>query len=165
MSDAILTPPQTVAEAIQRFMAQKRIAVVGVSREKREYSRRMFRDLLDRGYNLVPVNPSATEIEDLPCFARLADLATVPPAALLLLPKAALPQALEECRVAGVKMVWIPLQGGKGAITDAHASVARDAGMTLIRGFCPYMFMDKTGFLHRLHGYIEKHGRAYQSAV
>ena len=42
---------------IQDFLAQKRIAVVGVSHDPKDFSRSLLRTLRERGYDAVAVNP------------------------------------------------------------------------------------------------------------
>ena len=60
-------------ERIQEFLGQKRLAIVGVSRKKQDFSRVLFREFQKRGYDVVAVNPSAQEIDGLPCFASVAE--------------------------------------------------------------------------------------------
>ena len=49
----------TLAVRANEFLAQRRIALVGVSRNPRDLSRTLFRELRRRGYDVVPVNPDA----------------------------------------------------------------------------------------------------------
>jgi hypothetical protein len=47
----------TERAAIARFLAGKRIALVGVSSRTEDFSRALFRELVARGYDVVPVHP------------------------------------------------------------------------------------------------------------
>ena len=58
-------------EQIQDFLDHKRVAVVGVSRESRDFSRGLFREFVKRGYDMVPVNPDSKEIEGRQCYQHL----------------------------------------------------------------------------------------------
>jgi predicted CoA-binding protein len=61
-------------EIIEDFLAQKRIAMVGLSRQPKDFSVMLFEELCRRGYDVVPVNPgSAAEVMGRPCFARVPD--------------------------------------------------------------------------------------------
>ncbi len=53
----------TSLEAARAFLASGRIALVGVSRDPREFSRYLFRELLARGIDAVPVSPVLGEAE------------------------------------------------------------------------------------------------------
>ena len=45
-------------QAIDSFLSCRRIAVVGVSRDPKDFSRAVFRAFVERGYDAVPVNPN-----------------------------------------------------------------------------------------------------------
>jgi CoA binding domain len=53
---------RTSIEPIDDFLAQKRIAIVGISREEKSMSVILFKELCDRGYDVVPVNPNVTGV-------------------------------------------------------------------------------------------------------
>src|SRR5512140_3348640 len=61
-------------EKARAFLALPRIALVGLSRDDKDFSRMVFRELVKRGIDVVPVNPGAAELEGRPCFPRLADV-------------------------------------------------------------------------------------------
>jgi predicted CoA-binding protein len=64
----------TSRKAIDEFLAQKRLAVVGVSRTARDYSRLVYREFRSRGYQAVPVNPNAAEVEGERCYPAVGDI-------------------------------------------------------------------------------------------
>ncbi len=146
----------TTREQIDEFLEHKRLAVVGVSRNPQDFTRQLFRDLRQRGYDLVPVNPNATEIEGQPCFAHVQDI--VPPVEGVLVMTAA--QASEEvvrdCAKAGVSRVWLHRGAGIGAVSQNAVDFCQQNGIGVVAGFCPYMFLPETAFIHRLHGFGKK---------
>jgi len=62
----------TLAEAAKDFLAQKRLAIVGVSRDSRQPANFNFRKLRDADYEVFPVNPQAALIEGMPGDVLLA---------------------------------------------------------------------------------------------
>src|SRR5271157_5480987 len=76
-------------QMIQDFLGQKRLAVVGVSRQPKDVSLALFREFRKRGYDAVPVNPEAEQIDDQTCFARLQAVHPPVDGALLMTPPAA----------------------------------------------------------------------------
>jgi len=50
-------------ETIEDFLAQKRIAMAGISRDPASFSVKLFEELCRRGYDVVPVNPNAAEVQ------------------------------------------------------------------------------------------------------
>jgi len=137
----------------QDFLSQKRVAVVGVSRDPKDFTRGVFRELQRRGYAVVPVNPQAVEVEGERCFARLQDVVPVVDAALLMTPPAVTEAVVRDCAEAGITRVWMHQGAGRGAVSPEAVSFCHERGMSLVAGACPYMFLPGTGFGHRLHGF------------
>jgi len=61
-------------EIIEDFLAQKRIAMAGISRDPANFSLKLFEELCRRGYDVVPVNPNTAEVQGRRCFARVQDI-------------------------------------------------------------------------------------------
>ena len=132
---------------IDEFYRQKRLAIVGVSRDDKAYSRMVFRELRQRGYDVVPVNPAATEIDGVRCYANIAEVAPAVGGALVLLPAEAATAAVSDCAQAGVGRLWLRND------VPAAREVCRGQGITLIAGYCPFMFMPGTAFVHKCHAF------------
>lgn len=141
----------TGRRAIDEFLAQKRLAVVGVSRSAKDYTRLVFREFQARGYQAVPVNPNAAEVEGERCYARVGEIDPPVEAALLLTPPAASGAALADCAGAGIRRVWMYRSAGTGA-----RAFCREHEITLIAGRCPLMFLSNAGGIHRFHGFLLK---------
>jgi predicted CoA-binding protein len=145
-------------DMIAQFLGLKRIAVVGLSREGKDFTRALFRDLLARGYDAVPVNPAATEIEGHRCYPRVQDVLPPVEGALLLTPPEATEQLVRDCDEAGVRHLWMHRGAGRGAVSPAAVRLARSRGLTVVAGACPYMFLPQAGFVHRAHGWFSRRG-------
>jgi predicted CoA-binding protein len=96
---------------IEAFLALRRIAVVGVSRKAASYSRLVFGELRQRGYDLVPVHPLAREIDGIPCARSLAEVQPPPEAALILTRPDLYAELGEQARQADVAAVWFRQKG------------------------------------------------------
>jgi predicted CoA-binding protein len=153
----------TTRELIEDFLGRKRLAVVGVSRNSRDFSRALLREFLKRGYDAVPVNPLATEVEGRPCVACVSDISPAVNAVLLMTPPELTEQVVRECADAGITCVWMYRALGQGAIHPAAVNFCRERGIRVIEGYCPLMFFADAGFLHRLHGYFMKLAGTYPS--
>ena len=132
--------------AIDGFLAEKRIAFIGASRNPAGFSRKLFAELAARGYELVPVNPSAAEIDGRRCYPRVADIASPPRAALVMTPPGQAAAIVDECTAAGITKVWL----------YRAASIRAHDGVDIIAGECPYMFLPGVSWPHRLHGAIDR---------
>lgn len=147
--------PTTIGD-VREFLAQKRIALVGLSRNPKDFSRMLFREMCQRGYDMVPVNPAAEEIEGRRCFGRIQDAEPPVRAALVMTPARDSERVVRECAEARVLRVWLYRGGGQGAVTQEAADFCRTSGIRLVEGHCPFMFFEKTGLIHRIHGWILK---------
>lgn len=150
------------AARISDFLAQNRLALIGVSREKRSYSRALLTALRRHGHEVVPVNPVAPEIEGLICYPRVQDIPSPVDGALVVVGPKHMDAVLMECLERGIPRVWVPMPR-RGAGREG-AERLRQEGLSVIYGFCPLMFLPQANFLHHLHGYIERHSRAYRQA-
>jgi predicted CoA-binding protein len=145
-------------QAIDSFLSCRRLAVVGVSRDPKDFSRSVFRAFVERGYDAVPVNPAGVEAEGRPAVARIGDIQPPPEAALLLTPRAASAQVVKECAEAGVKRVWMHRGGGQGAVDPEAVAFCRERGIEVVDGECPFMFLGGAGWVHGVHRFFRRLG-------
>lgn len=146
---------KTSLDAIQRFLAQKRIAFVGVSRDPKDFSSSLFREFTKRGYDLVPVNPKASEVLGRPSFARVQDIKPPVDAVLLMTNPCVSEAVVQDCAKAEIRQIWMYRAGGTGAVSPKAVDFCRDRGITVVAGECPFMFFPHNGF-HGIHGFIRK---------
>ncbi len=146
---------------IEDFLSQKRLALIGISREPRDLSRTLFGELRKRGYDAVPVNPEAEEIDGHKCFAHVQDVRPPVDGALVMTAPGVTAKVVEECAIAGVKRVWMFRGGGQGSVSPEALSFCQDHNISVIPGECPLMFLPKGSLIHRLHGFVRKIIGAY----
>ena len=150
-------------ELIREFLAQPRLAVVGVSQHPKDFSRTLFRELQGRGYNVIPVHPAAREIEGVACFPRVQEIQPAVENALLMTSPAVTNVVVQDCASAGIKRVWMYRAGGKGAVSAEAVAYCESHGIAVIPGECPFMFLDRGAWYHRFHGWVRKIQGAYPS--
>jgi len=141
---------------IENFLAQKRIALVGISRHPRSDSAMLFKELSSRGYDMIPVNPSTREILGRHCFARVQDIHPKLEAALLMTTPEITDVIVADCVEAGIRQVWMYRGIGKGAVSTRAVEFCREHGIEVIPGECPFMFLPGTAGVHRIHGFLRK---------
>jgi predicted CoA-binding protein len=146
----------TTLQDIRSFLALRRLAVVGVSRRANDFTRVLFRELRQRGYDLVPVNPALAEVDGIPCAAKIADVSPPVEGALLLTSPSVTEKVLEDCERAGIRHVWLYRAAGAGAVSPSAVSFCESHGIAVIGGECPFMFLPESGWFHRLHGFCRK---------
>jgi uncharacterized protein len=150
----------TDMDTIERFLGRRRLALVGVSRNPRDFSRALLRELLSRGYDVVPVNPATSEVEGRRCYATVGAVMPAVEWALLMTPPAQGPAAVEDCLLAGVRRIWFHRGIGPGASSPAALRLCAEAGAEVVAGECPYMFLPQAGLAHRVHHFFRRHRHA-----
>lgn len=135
--------------AIDAFLQQRRIAFVGLSRQPKDFSRAVYDALATDGREVIGVNPHA-EAGD----GMVATLGDVPPpldAVFVMVPAADAEQVVEDALARGVRHVWLHRGAGQGSASEAAVRRCRAAGVDVVDGACPLMFVEPVGWLHRLH--------------
>ena len=154
----------TTLKQIDGFLALKRLAVVGVSRNPKEISYTLWQELRQRRYDAVPVNPAATEIDGQRAYASVRDIDPPVEGALIMTTAAVAEQVLEDCAAAGIDHVWLYGGLGGGATSEATIAAAERHGLDAVAGHCPYMFLPGTPFFHGIHGMGKKLTGSYPKA-
>lgn len=142
---------------IESFLAQKRIAMIGISHDARNFSVTLFDELTRRGYDVIPVNPHLPQIHGKTCYPRAQDIRPPVEGAILMTSPAVTEAVVRDCAEAGIKQVWMYSAGlGGGAVSPNAIKFCREHGIEVIPGECPYMFLPNVGFGHRIHRFVRK---------
>ncbi len=147
---------ESVREAITDFLNQKRVAVVGAGRKQADFNRSLFEDLRKQGYDAVPVNPRAQDIGGVKCYASVQEVTPPVDTVLIMTPPDVTETIVKDCAEAGVRRVWFYRAGGTGAMSEAAVDFCRKQGMSVVPGQCPYMFLPRAAWFHKLHGGLLK---------
>ena len=141
---------------VDDFLALKRIAVVGVSRNPKGFGTVLWQEFRQRRYEAVPVNPVAKEIDGQPCFAKVQDIQPPVEGVLIMTSKTVTDQIVHDCAEAGVKHVWMYGGMGPGAKTKTAIAFCEENGIEVVAGLCPYMFLPGTPAFHTPHRLFKK---------
>lgn len=118
--------------AITDFLAQRTLAVVGVSRDPEKFGYRVWKNLREKGYRVHAVNPKVTEIDGAPCYPSLAALPEPVGGAVLVVPPAVSEPIIREAAAAGIRRVWMQLD----AESPAAIASAEKLGLSVVHDAC-----------------------------
>jgi hypothetical protein len=155
----------TTTRDVEDFLSLKRIAMVGVSRNPKDFSRHLFREMCSRGYDMVPVNWMATEIEGRESFQCLQAVKPAVEGVLIMTPAHETIRVVLDCAESGIRKVWVYRAGGTGAVSVEAIAFCKENAIQVVEGHCPFMFFRSTGFPHRLHGFFLKLAHRYPVAA
>lgn len=135
---------------VQDFLAQKKIAVVGVSDKRETGCNAAYRKFKEAGYTVFPVNPRLSAFEGAPCYPDLKSIPDKPDGVFILTNPKIAEGVVQECVDLGVPRVWLHcMMGTKPGLGQAMTSVSAEAvrlceenGITVIPGSCPNQFLE-----------------------
>jgi uncharacterized protein len=137
---------------IDDFLSQRKIAVVGVSRDTKQYANSVYRLLKERDYIVYPVNPYAKWVENDRCYPDIRSLPEQVGGVLIILPAEKTMEVLPTITQSGIKHVWIH----QGTESSKAVQFCREHSLNVVYGECVIMFMEPMAFPHRLHRWIKK---------
>jgi uncharacterized protein len=138
-------------EAASTFLANRRIAVTGVSREPKQHGgNNVFNRLRDRGYEVFAVNPNADEVEGAHSYHNLKSIPGGVEAVVIATKPEIGEATMRECVELGIKQVWMHRSYGQGSVSEAATTYGRGRGVTVIDGGCPLMFDPTADFGHKV---------------
>jgi len=142
---------QSVDEAASAFLANKRVAVTGVSRTPKTHgSNNVYRRLRDRGYEVFAVNPNTREVEGDRSYPDLRSIPGGVEAVVIGTRPERAEDTMRECAELGIKHVWMHRGPGAGSVSPVATAYGRERGITVIDGGCPLMFGPTADLGHRL---------------
>ncbi len=140
----------TLKEAVDDFLAQKRIAVVGVSRGGgAQPANLIYRKLRDAGYQIFPVNPNAGEVEGDACYADLEAIPEDVDGVVIATTPQVTDRIVRDCGRLGISRVWMHRSFGTGSVSKEAVAYCREHSMSVIAGGCPMMFCEPVDFPHK----------------
>jgi uncharacterized protein len=141
----------TIKEAAAEFLANKRTAVTGVSRNPQNHgSNVVYKRLRERGYEVFAINPNADEVEGDACYPDLKSVPGGVEAVVIGTRPEIAEHTMRECAGLGIGHVWMHRAFGAGSVSDAATEYGRTHGITVIDGGCPLMFDPTADFGHKV---------------
>jgi len=132
---------QKIKTAASEFLAHKRVAVTGVSRQPKSHgSNIVYQRLRERGYEVFAVNPNADEVEGDRCYRDLRSIPGGVDAVVIATRPEIAEETMRECADLGIGHVWMHRGPGAGSVSKAAADYGRQRGIAVIDGGCPCMF-------------------------
>ncbi len=140
---------------VQDFLAQKKIAVVGVSDKRDTGCNLAYNKFKENGYKVYAVNPRITAFNGDTCFPDLKAIPEKVDAVFILTSPKVTEEIVQQCVDLGIKHVWMHcMMGTKPGLAAGMTSVSQSAvemckanGIAVIPGTCPNQFL-KPDFGH-----------------
>jgi len=139
----------TDQKQVESFLAEKKLALAGVSTTANKFGNAVYKDLSAKGYELYLIHPSANEINGIPCYSSLSELPGEVGGLINVVPPEQTEKLVREAHSTGVKRVWMQ----QGSESKAAIEFCEQNGIDVIHGECILMFAQPQG-LHKFHHWL-----------
>jgi len=141
----------TLLRHIEAFLAAEPVAMVGVSRNPKKFGQMAFKELKEKGLNVIPVNPGANEILGVKAYPDITALPPEVKGIIIMTKKDQTVALIKEAKAKGIKNIWIQqMADSKDALNELKGS-----DINYITGECILMHYKPHSF-HKFHKVINK---------
>ena len=128
------------------FNKSETLAVIGVSKNPKKFSRLVYENFKRKGYSVLPVNPHAHVIGDDICYTLASLPQTVSKAVIVTKPECT-DDIIKELTKTSISSIWVQQMCN----TPATKKIAEASNIFLITGKCAIMYTQPVNGLHAVH--------------
>jgi uncharacterized protein len=140
----------TSKKLVEEFLAQEKIAVVGVSRKKTKFGNAIYKELNQKGYIVFPINPNMKDFEGDTCYPDLLSLPEKVDAIIINVPPVQTEKVVREAKEAGINKVWLQ----QGSQSEEAIKYCEENNIDCVSNECILMFVQPSAFVHRAHKWL-----------
>lgn len=119
-------------EEIRHILSLKNVAVVGMSKNEEKAANYVPKYLLENGYNIIPVNPTADSILERKCYPGLQDVPEQIDIVDVFRPSEQVMPVIQEAIKKKPKVIWLQ----EGIHNEEAENLAKSAGITVVFNRC-----------------------------
>lgn len=136
---------------IEEFLASEPIAMVGVSRNPKKFGFTAFRELKEKGMDIIPVNPFASTVHGVKVYPDINSLPDSVKGIIIVTKKDQTTGIVRQAKAKGIKQIWIQqMSDSKEALKELE-----DSDINYITGQCILMHY-KPHSIHKFHGRLKR---------
>jgi len=144
---------------IKKFVSDKNIALIGVSKDKQKFGNALLTELTKKGYFVFPVHPTLEEVNGIKCYSGIETLPDHVSNLILVVKPEITGQIIPQLKDSSIQRVWMHRGAGKGSASAPAVEACKEIGIEVVYGFCPMMFLAPSG-IHSFHFWLrEKFGK------
>jgi len=137
-------------QLISDFLAQRKLALVGISRSGKGFGNAVWQELRAKDYQVFPIHPQASSIDGQSCWTSVRELPEPVGGVVLVVPPSVTGEVVREIAQAGISRVWMQ----QGSESSAAIAYCKEHGIRVVHGQCILMFLEPVAFFHRAHRWI-----------
>lgn len=141
----------TTLKQIEDFITAEPVALVGVSRNPKKFGQMAFKELKEKGMNVIPVNPFSEEILGVRAYPNVDALPPEVKSIIIMTKKDQTVGVIRDAKAKGIGNIWIQqMADSKDALKELEGT-----GINYISGECILMHY-KPHSIHKFHRAIKK---------
>jgi uncharacterized protein len=135
---------------VHDFLAQRRIAVAGVSRDTSRHpaSNLIYRRLKSTAHDVFAVNPYMQSFDGDRCYPDVQSIPGGVDGVVVVTRPDTTTRIVRDCHEAGVRRVWMHHSIGGSSVSPQAVEYCRQHDISVIAGGCPMMYGDGVDFGH-----------------
>jgi predicted CoA-binding protein len=137
---------------IDSFLAIRKVAIAGVSRDPKKFGYLVFKQLQEKGFEVYPINPGTDNIAGTPCFRSVSALPLNVHSLIIVTPKKQTRDVVAEAVTKGIDNIWIQQMSD----TPEAIELAKSHPINLITRECILMHTDPVTGIHKFHRSVKK---------
>jgi len=133
------------------FLAQKRVAVAGVSRDNSHHpaGNLVYRRLKATGHDVFAINPNMDSFEGDRCYPNVQSIPGGIDGVVIITRPELTDRIVRDCSEAGVRRIWMHESLAKGSsVSEKAVEYCHQHDISVIAGACPMMFGEGVDFGH-----------------
>lgn len=138
---------KTFNTTVREFLAPKKLALAGVSRNEKKFGFMAFKELREKGYEIYPIHPEAEEIGGVKCYHSVAEVPAGVMHLVSMVPKDQTRSVVEQALDRGIRNIWIQQMSETQEAIDL--ALQKNAG--LVVKSCILMHATPVKGVHRFH--------------
>jgi predicted CoA-binding protein len=147
-------------DPVAAFLRGRRFAVAGVSRDPAQPANAVYRKLRDSGYDVLAINPNASEAEGATCYPELRAVPGAIDGVVIATHPDVSVDLVRQCADRGVGRVWLHRSFGVGSVSEEATRECEERGIHCLVGGCPLMYCEPVDFGHRcMRWWLRRRGR------
>jgi len=142
----------TKKTVVDDFLAQRKLALVGMSSKRNKFGNTIHKELSSKGYEIYPVHPTAKAIGGVQCWPGLGELPGPVGGVIVVVPPAQTEAVVKDANAAGIKRIWMQ----QGAESPDAVRYCEENGIDVVHGECILMFAEPVTSVHKFHRWLWK---------
>lgn len=132
---------------IDEFLASRKIALAGVSRNPKKFGGAALKELREKGFEVYPIHPVAEEIDGVKCFHSVTEIPADVKHLVSMVPKTQVLDTVTKALDHGITNIWIQ----QGSDTPEAIRIAKERNAGLVVKTCILMHSTPVKSIHKFH--------------